>query len=185
MKQTKQAHRYAKALLATVKENNQVEAAREDMALIATAIDESRELGLLLKSPVVKSDAKLRILDKIFAGKIGDLSKKFITLITNKGREANLGLIAETFIEMSKIDEGIYQAKVISAAPLTDESRKDILDIASKIQNGKFELEEKVDINLIGGFVLTVGDQRIDTSVRSQFRKLRQEFMKNPDIAEI
>lgn len=185
MKQTKQAHRYAKALLNLSKENGQVAAVRQDMQLIADAVNDSKDLDLLLKSPVVKADTKLRVLDKIFAGKIGEISQKYIHLITKKGREYNLGLIAETFVNLSKIDEGIFQAKVVSAIPLTDDARAEILSIASKIHQGRFELEEKVDSKLIGGFILTVGDQRVDTSVSSQFRKLRQEFLHNPNVPEI
>lgn len=177
MKQIKQAHRYAKALLHLSKENGQMTAVREDMQLIADAVKESKDLDLLLKSPVVKADTKLRVLDKIFEGKVSELSLKYIHLITNKGREYNLGLIAEEFVRLSKVDEGIYQAKVVSAIPLTDDVRAEILSIASKIHAGRFELEEKVDYNLIGGFILTVGDQRVDTSVSSQFRKLRQELL--------
>ena len=185
MKQTKQAHRYAKALLSLSKETGQVTVVREDMKLIADAVKNSKDLELLLKSPVVKGDTKLRVLDKVFAGKIGELSQKYIHLITKKGREYNLGLIAEEFVHLSKVDEGIFQAKVISAVPFTDDVRNEILSIASKIHAGRFELEEKVDPSLIGGFILTVGDQMVDTSVKSQFRKMRQEFLDNPYVPEI
>lgn len=185
MKQTKQAHRYAKALLSLAKEKDQMSAVREDMQLIADAVSQSKDLDLLLKSPIVKADTKLHVLDKIFAGKIGELSQKYIHLITKKGRENNLGLIAQEFVHLSKVDEGLFQAKVVSAIPLTDDVRAEILTIAQKIHSGRFELEEVVDASLIGGFILTVGDQRVDTSVKSQFRKLRQEFLKNPYVPEI
>lgn len=185
MKQTKQAHRYAKALLGLATEQGQAEAVREDMKLIADAVNGSKELEMLLKSPVVKSDTKLRVLDKIFAEKIGDISTKYIHLIINKGREANLGLIANEFVTMSKVAQGIFQAKVVSAVALTNDVRNEILSIASKIHKGTFELEEIIDPSIVGGFILTVGDQMVDTSVKSQFRKLRQEFLNDPYVPEI
>jgi F-type H+-transporting ATPase subunit delta len=37
-------------------------------------------------------------------------------------------------------------------------------------------LEEKVNPDLIGGFILTLGDRQFDTSISSTLSKLKKEF---------
>jgi len=41
---------------------------------------------------------------------------------------------------------------------------------------GTVKLNTKVDPSLIGGFVLTVGDRQVDTSIANDLRKLKKEF---------
>jgi F-type H+-transporting ATPase subunit delta len=46
------------------------------------------------------------------------------------------------------------------------------------------ELEEKVDKDLIGGFILNVGDRQIDASVKSKLKALKLKFSENPFVKE-
>jgi F-type H+-transporting ATPase subunit delta len=41
------------------------------------------------------------------------------------------------------------------------------------------ELSTEVNPDLIGGFVLRIGDKQLDTSILSKINDLRQEFGKN------
>jgi F-type H+-transporting ATPase subunit delta len=68
----------------------------------------------------------------------------------------------------------VQVAEVTSAVPLTPETRTEIEKMVTR-QTGltQISLTEKVDASLIGGFVLRVGDQQIDDSVRGGLRRLR------------
>jgi F-type H+-transporting ATPase subunit delta len=46
-------------------------------------------------------------------------------------------------------------------------------------------LEEKVDPELIGGIVLTVGDKQVDASIKAQLDKLRRGFDRNLFVSEL
>ena len=76
--------------------------------------------------------------------------------------------------------QGIKTAQVTSATPLTPASRAELEQLVIK-QTGltQVKLTEKVDPSLIGGFVLRVGDQQIDDSVRTSLRKLRTSLQEN------
>ena len=67
-----------------------------------------------------------------------------------------------------------------SATPLTAVSRLEIRRLVTQ-QTGHadVQLTEKVDPELIGGFVLRVGDNQIDDSVRTSLRKLRTSLQEN------
>ena len=94
MKQSRVTIRYAKALFQLVIEQDTLEKSYRDMVLLHAVCAESKELSLLLKSPIVKTDQKLKILEEIFANKLGKTSMTFVNIITTKKRENLLASIA-------------------------------------------------------------------------------------------
>ena len=76
--------------------------------------------------------------------------------------------------------QGIQMAQVTSATPLTAASRAEIEKLVTQ-QTGltDVKLTEKVDPDLIGGFILRVGDNQIDDSVRTSLRKMRVSLQEN------
>ncbi len=177
MIETKVAKRYAKSLLDLSKERGVLEAVMEDMKLLASVCENNKDLSLLLGSPIINADKKLTILKKVFAGKMNTLSISFFEIITKKGRESHLEGIAKEFIRLYKEFKGIQTAIVTSAIGLDDKLRSDVFKIIKESLNSEIELLEKVDKNLIGGFVLRVGDKQYDASIQSELRQLRQELV--------
>ncbi|TVR36462.1 MAG: F0F1 ATP synthase subunit delta, partial [Cryomorphaceae bacterium] len=90
MKKPRVSNRYAKSILTLAAERNELSAVREDLLLVGNSIAQSRELSNALSSPIIKSDAKLRVLRSIFAGKVGELTNQFMEILVRKGREALL-----------------------------------------------------------------------------------------------
>ncbi len=162
-----------------------LEQVNADMQLFSQVVSQNRDFKLLLQNPIVKSDKKLAIINKVFKGKVQELTLAFFNLIARKNREAVLNAVATSFQEQYRIKQGIQSAEVVSAVPLTPALR-DELGQKLVAQTGKrIELVERVDPSLIGGFVLTVGDKQIDSSVRNSLRKLRNQFKDNPYINKL
>ena len=178
MRNTRVTLRYAKSLLDLAAEVNQLEACKLDMESIVTVCKESKELSLLLKSPVVKTDKKLTILMQVFSN-LGTLTKSFISIITNKKREALLEEIAQRFLLVYKQHKGIESALITTANPLSSDLRPAVQAFVEKHAGGQVELTEKVDEKLIGGAVIRIGDKQLDTSVLRQINDLKQTFNKN------
>lgn len=180
------AYRYARSLMELAQEKGVLAGVHEDMRLVATTCAGSRDLLVLLKSPVVKSDKKERILDKIFAGRIGQITGSFMGILVRKGREAMLPHVAEAFSELYKLNKGIVTAHVTSATPLNDSARARAMAMAERQHPGKtIELVEKVDASLIGGVTIRIGDEQYDGSVSRRLSDLRRKFSENPYIPEI
>jgi|AntRauTorcE11897_2_1112592.scaffolds.fasta_scaffold13787_2 F-type H+-transporting ATPase subunit delta len=177
MKNSKVAKRYAKSLLDLSLENNSLDKTFEDMQTVLRAIGESRDLELMLLSPVLQPSQKVKALEAVFTDHVEELSMKFIRLICSHGREKMMkGIVAE-FIAQVKVHKNIIEAYVTTATPLDDSSREKVKSIVKESHNGTVELHEAVDASLVGGFILKVGDQRIDASVASKLRKLKREFV--------
>ena len=178
MRNTRATSRYAKSLLDLAKEQNILEPCKKDMASVVYLCQSSRELVLLLKSPVVKTDKKLAIIADAFVG-CSPLALNFIKLITKKKREALMFDIAKGFLELYKIDQGIESANLTTAVALDEDTRQQVLDFIKKQGVSQVDLTEQVDESLIGGVILRMGHKQLDASVARQIKDLKQSFNKN------
>lgn len=175
MKISKSASRYAQALLDLAIEQNKLDAVAADMKYMATVCAENPELELMLQSPVVKADKKLSVLNAIF-DQFDQLTNLFVDLIVKNGREAYLSQIASSFDVLLKAHQGIVPVTLISAQKLDDKVKKEIVSKVQASITGTVELTEKIDTDLIGGFIVRMGDTQIDASVASQINKLKQRL---------
>jgi len=178
MKNTRATYRYAKALLDLSKEQGSLESCKDDMQTIMSVCKGSRELVLLLKSPVIKTDKKLAILKEVFAN-CSELSLSFITIIAKKKREALLADIAEKFLAIYQKNLGIEKVRLTTASPIQEDTREKIIAFVHQQGVKSIELVEQVDQNLIGGLILRLGDQQLDASIKTQINDLKQSFSKN------
>ena len=89
------AYRYARSLMELAQEKGMLAGVHEDMRLVADTCAANRELVVLLNSPVVKADKKDRILDQVFAGKIGQLTSTFMGILVRKGRDIERVTLAQ------------------------------------------------------------------------------------------
>lgn len=175
MKGTKVAGRYAKALLELAIEQNKVDSVSGDMAFLAQVSAESRDFEMLIASPIINSDKKIAIFEKVFE-QFETVTLAFVRLITKNGRESMLPAIAESFSAQVKAHKGIVPITLVSAAPLDAATRDKILAKVQSGVKGTLEVTEKIDESLIGGFIVRMGDMQIDASVSSQFNNLKQRL---------
>ena len=173
------ATRYAKSLLDFALERNELEAVAADMALIANTCASSKDLRLMLKSPIIKQEKKLEVIKKVFGGEIGSVTLNFLSVISGKKREDILPEIANAFTTVYCKHLGIVVAEITSAVPLSDAEREKAIGVVKGMGSGKVELTEKIDKSIIGGFIIRVGDKLYDASVASRITALKRTFSKN------
>jgi len=171
------ASRYAKSLIELAKEQNVLEAVYQDMLLFKDTADKNRGLMLALKSPVVRHEKKLAILKALFEARVNPVSYAIFTIITKKNREAILDEIANEFIQSYNLNQGIQRATVTTTTPLTEALRKQFSDMVAARTGRTVQLTEKIDPNLIGGYVLKIDDRQIDASLRSRLNELKLQFV--------
>lgn len=175
-------HRYATALFDFAEERNEVEQTYEDVNTLADAINQNRELKLLLKSPVIFTDKKLKIIDMIFKGKIGKVTQTFIEILVKKRREEYLPGIAKAYIDLYRESKGIKLAQITSAIPLDDNLRNQLISLLAKQTGAIIILEEHVDPEIIGGLIVKIEGVKFDDSIRKKITDLKQEFNVNTYI---
>jgi F-type H+-transporting ATPase subunit delta len=180
------ASRYAKSLIDLAIEKGQLEQVFADMQWLQAVNKSNKDFVNLLRSPIIKADTKKKILDAVTAGKLGQLTSAFNTLLIRKGRESNLPEIVNAFIDQYKKHKNIQVIKLTTAAPVSDSLKKAIVDQVKKTANFQhIELEEKVNPDLIGGFVLQVGDQLVDASIAYDLKTIAKQFENNDFIYKV
>lgn len=186
MQNPRLASRYAKSLIDIAKEQQNLEAVLTDMELIRNTMTSSRELSLAVSSPIIKGDKKAAILKAVFGDSLQKVTTMFIDLLISKGREASLAEIAEGYIAQYKRLNHVHTVKLTTAAPI-DEELKGLVagKVASEMKEGKVEINTAVEPELIGGFVLQVGDKLFDASVRRDLMDVKNQFSKNIYVADI
>lgn len=177
MSESTVALRYAKSLIDLAQEQNLVDTVYQDMLFFKKTAEENRGLMLALKSPVVRHDKKLAILEGVFKSRVSATSYTIFTIITKKNREAIMFSIAEEFVKLYDEKKGIVKAVITSSMPLTAPLRKQFASLVAEATGKTVELEEKVDEKLIGGYVLRVGDRQIDASIRTRLNDLKLELL--------
>ena len=177
MKSTKAASRYAKALLELAIENNKVDAIAKDMQHLAAVCAENPDFIKFLNSPVVRADKKISIFSEIF-GQFDKITTLFVNLIFTNRREFLFAEIAHSFNDQMKAYKGIVPMTITSASPLAASTKESILSKILGSVKGELEITEEIDPELIGGFIVRMGDTQIDASISNQLNNLKQRLTK-------
>ena len=186
MADSRAASRYVKSLLGLAVEKKALEEVHRDMLFFSETVSASRAFELLLLNPVIKHDKKLDILKKIFGGKVHSLTMAFFEIITRKNREPILASVARDFHHAYNEYKGIGRASITTAVPLDAKLRSEFGKMVQKYSDRKeIELIERVDPDLIGGFILNVGDRQVDASIKNKIKTLKVQFSENPYIKEL
>jgi len=181
----KAASRYVRSLLGLAQEQGVLEEVHKDMQLIADTCDKNFELVALLRSPIIKHDKKHAILTSIFKGKVHKLTLAIFEIITRKNRESLLPSIAKEFHNAYNDFKGIQKASITTTVALDKELRQEMERLVKELSDKKtIELEEKINKDLIGGFILNVGDKQVDASISNKLKSLKLLFKQNPYIKE-
>jgi F-type H+-transporting ATPase subunit delta len=180
------AARYAKALLDLAVEKGQLDAVYKDMLMLHELIRSNKELANVLKSPVINSEKKDKILNAIRAGQVSEITTTFNKMLVAKNREEYVGEIIHAFVNQYKAYKGIQTVKLTTAIPVSEEVKKTIIDKISAEKNLKhIELITAVNEDLIGGFVLEIGDELLDSSIAYELKSIRKQYQNNDFVYRI
>lgn len=176
---TRLGKRYAKSLLELAQELGKVEEVKADMATIQEAIEGSREFAILISSPVINPSKKIAIFKELFDNKLSELTCNFLEIITNKGREKKLAAIAQAYLDLYRLKNGIAVAIVTTAIALSDKERETIRTKIASATGKKIEIEERVDASIIGGMTLRLDDKEFNGSMAYKLSALKRQFSDN------
>ena len=168
------AARYAQAVFELARDANSTDAVEQDFAKFAEAWKASADLRDVARSPLIEPADKARALTAV-AAKIGisDLGRKLIGLAAQNRRAAELPAIGSVYRTLVARERGARQVEIVSARPLADSEKSDIIAAVSKSLGSKVEAETRVDDSLIGGFVVRAGSKQFDASVKAKLDALR------------
>ena len=164
---------YARALFEAARDQGRLEPVREQLEQVVSAAASVPELRELLRNPQLDPRARAAALEDVLSG--GDeLLRNFLLVLADKGRIAELDVIAQEFERLVAEEEGVLSAELTTAVELSDEDEQRLLKQIEEASGRKVEATRQVDPALIGGIVLQVGSHRLDASVRGRLDRLRR-----------
>jgi len=171
---------YAKSLLDLAIDQSNLEPVKEDIDAFKASL-ESRDLYLLLKSPIINKNKKKQVFDAIFGGKFNKVTSAFFDIVLKKGREMHLPEIANAFQLQYKAYHKITSVTIKTAVAISDAKLESIKAklLESNITASSLDIATEVDPSLIGGFVIEVGDKLYDASVAHKLENIKKEFLTN------
>lgn len=170
-------NRYAKALLALAEENNILERSYTDLRLVHEVFATNKEIKVLLKSPVIRVGRKQAVLRHLFEQKLHPLVLNYMLIIVRKQRGHLLDGISGAFLKVYKQYLGIETVRITTATPLTEKIREQALMAAQQLTPHEIEFEEKVDPDIVGGFILDLEDKQYNASVQYRMARMRKHLM--------
>ncbi|MDX5338084.1 MAG: ATP synthase F1 subunit delta [Cyclobacteriaceae bacterium] len=175
------AYAYAKSLMELAIERGDLEEVYQDFLHLAKMANSNRDLELVMRNPIISSEKKLSILKALYKERgAQEATLSFFEIICRKGREDVLADIAREFQVLYQIHNGIQVAEVTTTFPLDEELKSQFVKIVKEISGMKeVKLSEKINPDLIGGFILRVNDRQLDESLSSKLRELKFQFSQN------
>jgi F-type H+-transporting ATPase subunit delta len=165
---------YAHALADIALAQGAADPAGKQLVDFVAVYEASSELRTTLASPAVPLEAKHAVIDKI-AARTGAsrIIRNFLFVVTDHHRTALLPDIAQAFQQVVRQRQGIAEAQISSAAPLTERQKEEFAVKLQHLTGKKVETKYDVDAGLIGGAVVRIGDTIYDGSLRSRLDNLR------------
>jgi F-type H+-transporting ATPase subunit delta len=172
--------RYAKSLFDEANQKGTLDAIFADLGTINAAINSSKELKAMYKSPIIRGAKKQAITNEIFGGKISATTSQFLQLLIQHGRENYIQEVFASFFKLYNLQKGISEVTVITASEL-DAANEQKISSFIKAQSGfpNVKINKKVDESILGGFIVNFGDKQYDNSVRNKLNKIKKEISLN------
>ncbi|MFD0911679.1 MULTISPECIES: F0F1 ATP synthase subunit delta [Ruegeria] len=168
------AKRYATAIFEIAKENKDLAGLETGINDLSAALSESADLREVISSPLIsRADQQAAI--TAVADKMGlhPIMRNTLALMAQKRRLFVLPQLIKVLREMLADERGEVTAEVASAKALTKTQLEKLSKTLSERVGKDVTINATVDESLIGGLVVKVGSQMIDSSIRSKLNSLQ------------
>jgi len=165
--------RYAIALFELARDARSIDTVEASLGTLRDALSQSDDFRTLTTSPLVsRGQATAATLAAADAMGIDPTIKNFLGVLAHNRRLNDLPAIIRAFRQLAARHRGEASAEVVSAHPLSDD-QVDALKQQLRQRVGRdVSVDLSVDPALLGGLVVRIGSQMIDSSIRTRLNSL-------------
>lgn len=168
--------RYANTLLQYATSQGQQEEVYETIKLVSEMFRKIPRLRNAILNPAISRPERKRILSTACGGSMPSSLSGMIDLILKNEREEVFQYIALRFIDLYREKFNIQNGKLVTAIAVDLETKQRLIERIREMVKTEIEMETIIDPEIIGGFVLTLGDYRWDASISGELTRLRNQF---------
>jgi len=135
------------------------------------------EIREFLRSMIIPTGEKVRVLRKAFDGRVSPLLRDFLLLLTKKDRLNRIWQIFAAYDRLMQERLGTVEVDVYTRYPLAPEQVQSITGTLRSVMKREPVVHTYVDETMIGGLRIQVGDKMLDATVDAQLRKMRERLI--------
>ena len=165
--------RYALALFELARDGNSLDQVAESVGGLKAALAESADFNALINNPLIRRETASRVSAALAASMgLDSLTANFLGVLSQNNRLSQLPAVIRTFETLLSNHKGETRAEITSAHPLT-KTQITALQKSLKTRVGRdVAVDAKVDPSILGGLVVKIGSQMIDSSIRTRLNTL-------------
>lgn len=171
------AQRYVKALFDVAGIAHARDVVEKDLSVLAESAESSEAFAGFLANPLLSGAKLADIMDKVLsAAKAHDVTRRFIRVLAERKRMELLPEIARLYAAAVAEARGEMQAELVTASPLSLKNIQAISERLSKAFGKSVSLQTQENPKLLGGAILRVGSQQLDSSLAGKLKRLEQSL---------
>ncbi len=164
---------YAKALAEIAKDNvMSYEDIKHNLDTVILILQSSSELQMTLENTAISNSAKIDIINEVFKNQINDKIINFLKILVNKSKFNELPLIIDEFNKILDNVNNIKRVEVVSAVQLTEDQKNKITEKLKNKLNKNIIAEWIEQPEIIGGLIIKIEDDVIDSSLKKKLENL-------------
>nr|YP_009731937.1 ATP synthase CF1 delta subunit [Gracilaria edulis]QHS70526.1 ATP synthase CF1 delta subunit [Gracilaria edulis]UAD85585.1 ATP synthase CF1 subunit delta [Gracilaria edulis] len=164
---------YAEALIESARNASALEQVNQDLYLISDILKESKELKTFFYNPLVASEIKKNVVNKLFADQVHSLIIKFLLILIDRRRIALLDIIINKYLELVYQLQSVVVAEVLTSTVLTDLQQNSLIGKIKDMTGSKtVKLLIQIEPTLLAGFIIKIGSKTIDTSLHGKLKHI-------------
>ena len=176
MKESRAAIRYAKAIFSLAKESDMSSRVYEDMLFYIDLSSNENSFSEMLANSVINTKSKHDIILSL-NNNTSALSKNLIGLLISNKRLSILVDVCNAYKSLYEKANNMTKAIVVTALPITDNIREAALLKINSISSKKVEINNIIDKNILGGFILRYDGKEYNASLSNKLQKIKKELI--------
>lgn len=148
-----------------------------DLNTIREITSSSQELIDVMESPAISVNTKDEIINNVFSNQINEKLVNFLKVLIDKKRFYELNEIIEAY--SNKVDEihNIRRVEVVSAVEVSDNRKQRLIEKLQSKLNKTIIANWTINPNIIGGLVIKIDDDIIDSSLKNKLENLSKNII--------
>lgn len=167
---------YARALFEMAQAEGVVARVEEELFRLRELLQGSPELLQFLKDPNVKAEGKRQALSELFKGRVHPLVLSSLISLSDQDRGGRVLHVIEEFSAIAGAARQSVTGEVTVAITLDDATVNRLAAELSRITGKNVKLLQKLDPAILGGAIITVGEQIIDGSLRRKLDQIKEKL---------
>ena len=166
---------YANALSELAKDKQiSFDKIKKDLNTVDAIITSSPDLKNVLENITISAKIKHNITDEVFKNQINEKIINFLKILIDKNKFNEFADIKSEFENIYNEQNNIKLVEVTSAVELTKSQKTKVLKKLQAKLNKEITADWKFDKEIIGGLIIKIGDNVINSSLKNRLERLTQ-----------